>query len=135
MIQRHALAVGETGCYFLSILKLAEFYIGDTIDPIRAYEACMKKGWIDEECFVENAGAIMTAYAGGRWTARHDVMEYVPTGTELEIIRYEWKKTMATLSHFVVGDGSGCLGWDPYGNSETVRNGVPVSKRIFRRVA
>jgi hypothetical protein len=135
MIQRHALAVGQSGCYLLSILRFAEMYTGRIIDPVRAYEECLDRGWIDDDCYVVNAGAIMSHYAGGVWRARHESMDYVPSATELEIVRYELRRTMQTLAHFVVGDMAGGCGWDPYGTSETVTYGEAVSKRIFRRVS
>lgn len=135
MIQRNAEIVGKYGCYFLSILHLAEIMTGQPIDPVRAYQDAIRYGFMDRDCYILEPGHIMAHYTRTPWSVTKEKMDYELRQGELEIIRYEWKEPMNTRAHFVVGDCSGGLAWDPYGTSETVANGEPVSKRIFRRAA
>jgi len=135
MIQRNAELVGAYGCYFLAILHLAEGIIGETIDPLRAYLYVRDMDWMSEECFVNEPSSILSYFSGAKWRNTKEAADYETHRGELEILRFELRETMTTKAHFVVGDGSGNVQWDPYGNSVTVNRGTLVSKRIFRRVA
>ena len=135
MIQRNAELVAEFGCYFLSILHLAEGIIGELIDPLRAYLYAREQDWITAECYVNEPSSILSYFSGARWRNTKEAAGYETRSGELEILRYELRETMTTKAHFVVGDGAGNEQWDPYGNSVTVERGNIVSKRIFRRVS
>lgn len=143
--QRAAAEVGKTGCYFLSILHLAEETANFRPDPLLEYAAALEAKTIGEDCMVLDAGALMSHISGLPWTCfkvgpGHGIpLEYQCKPGELEVLRYERPPekgdTGATeRAHFVVGDGRGNLAWDPWGDSHTVAVGRVVSKRIFRRV-
>lgn len=134
MIQRNAELVGKYGCYFLSILHLAEGIVGELIDPLRAYLYARDEGWMSADCFVSDPASILLHFSGVKWRGSKEPSDYSTKSGELEILRFELRETMLTKAHFVVGDGEGRVGWDPYGNSDTVARGELVSKRIFRRV-
>ncbi|MBL8965402.1 MAG: DUF261 family protein [Spirochaetaceae bacterium] len=129
--QRIAEAIGKEGCYFLSLLRLAETELGDHIDLLDAYGRAIGAGAMREDCYILDGGAILETYLPGAWAVTHESADYKPKPGELEILRYD----LAGASHFVVGDGSGRVAFDPYGDSRTVREGRLVSKRIARRVA
>ena len=135
--QKIAKALGESGCYFFSLCKVAEDVVGHKIDPIEAAARAMELKTLGSDCFVKDAGAIFSMLVGERFGVLkagpgHTLpLEYAPRPGEREILRYEITPERA---HFVVGDGSGRLAWDPWPGSEAVRTGRMVSKRIIRRM-
>lgn len=142
--QRAALAIGRTGCYFLSILAIAEETASFRPDPLVEYAAAVQAKTLGDDCMVLDAGRLMTNVSGIAWACikagpGHPLpLDYQTKPGEREILRYERPADPregpgAEFAHFVVGDGSGCLAWDPWGDSAAVKNGKLVSKRIFRR--
>lgn len=132
-MQKIAKIIGENGCYFLSLLYLAEKN-GKQIDALRAYQFCLKKGWIDEDCFVNRPDLILSHYTGKNYSVSIQQLGYKLKQGELCITLYEWKKTLETLGHFVVQNPDGVLEYDPLGNSNTVKNGKPKSYRVFTKI-
>lgn len=130
-IQDDALAIGQSGCYFLCLLKL----VGRHGDALGIYYNARKANAIDDECWVSNPGIILSLAAGGKWDVRHAPKDYVVERGELEILRYERRTSAGVMGHFVVGDFKGGVLWDPKGDSLTVAQGHLVSKRIVRRLA
>jgi hypothetical protein len=63
---------------------------------------------------------------------RKENAAYLRAADEFEVQRWEWEEEKTTgkmvHSHFVRP------GFDPYGESLTVKNGKMISKRIFRRI-
>lgn len=133
--QKIAETVGASGCYFLSLLRLAEARMGIPIDVLKAYDLAVSRDLMRPDCYVTDPGALLELFIPGAWAIRHEGADYKAGPEELEILRYELALTGETKSHFVVGDGSGRVAFDPYGESRTVREGRLVSKRIARRVA
>jgi hypothetical protein len=143
--QAAALAIGRTGCYFLSILKLAEKWGGPRRDALLEYENAVGRGTLGNDCMVLDAGRLLSILTNNGWTCLkagpgHELpLTYqCASAEELEILRYErpvepGDTASSERAHFVVGDGQGKLSWDPYGESRTVRVGKVVSKRVFRR--
>lgn len=127
--QKIAEAIGAEGCYFLSLLHLAEGQMSGRIDPIEAYELAVSKAVMREDCFILDAGAILELFLVGEWDVRHERADYKTGPSELEILKFE----LGDKGHFVVGDGRGAVAWDPYGMSRTVKSGTLASKRIARR--
>ena len=134
MIQNICEALGESGCYFFSILHIAEEITGKKLDPIAAYSECIEAGFMDSECFITYPGRILERYTGTMYEVSKAGTDAKPLPGEFEILRFERKETGVTHSHFVVGDGTGRVKYDPYQDSKTVRDGALVSKRIFGKV-
>lgn len=132
--QKYFAQIGESGCYFLSILHLAETVLDKYIDAFAAFLLALQKGQVREDCYIVNPSALISDLTGMGWYVSTEAAGYVPHSGELEIIRYEWQEINTLHGHFVVGDGVGRVKYDPYGTSRTVSNGKPVSKRIFRPV-
>ena len=134
-VQVSAKHIGESGCYFLSILKLASQQPSAYPDSIGyglgMYWTAIDKGWMQDDCLVTDPAALLTFASGTGWTFAKQERDYIPKPGELEILRFEVEKTGITYTHFVVGDGKGCVAWDPWPGSLTVRNGKLMSKRIF----
>ncbi|MCQ2242467.1 DUF261 family protein [Treponema sp.] len=149
--QIEAKIIGEKGCYFLSIVNGVSRYCAEKKDPlnvdiIRLYEVAMDEGWISNDCYVERPDLIAAYIMGVSLAVLKDAMSknkeilevkiakkplaYMPANNEIEITRYEKEATGVTFSHFVV-TRDGEVIHDPYGNSNTVSKGYPVSKRIL----
>lgn len=149
--QIEAKILGDKGCYFLSIINSLTRYCEKNneninIDIIGLYEKCTEEEWLGKDCFVERpdliAGYILgvpleelrEAFLKNRKINEVQVekrpLDYIPAENELEITRYEKDSTGVTFSHFVE-TRDGIILYDPYGKSNTVSNGKPVSKRIF----
>ncbi len=128
--QRIAANIGENGCYFISLLRLVNAEYG----AIRVYKQALSLGIIAEDCYVENPPRLMELVAGGKWSVEHKPADYQTKPNEFEILRFERKTTTKTFAHFVVGDGQGNVEYDPLDDSNTVKYGELVSKRIVRRI-
>jgi hypothetical protein len=134
--QRVAASIGESGCYFLSILYFAEALTRQAVDALVAYQSALDAGYIDSECFVKDPAKLMQMLTGSRWMVRkagpgHELpLDYALKAGELEILRYERRGN----AHFVVGSGRGTVAFDPYGVSATVMSGQMVSRRIFTKI-
>lgn len=140
-VQKIAKHLGESGCYFLSLLKVAEELGSAFLDPIHEASEAIEAGRMGEDCYVKDASAIMSALTRECFEVvkagpGHPLpLDYLPVTGEREILRYERPDPVSgtNLAHFVVGDGLGAVAWDPWPNSRTVAFGCLVSKRIVRK--
>lgn len=126
--QRVMEIIGKDGCYFLSVVHLAEEEIGARIDAIPVYFNCVQRQWMDTNCYLIQPHRILESMTGQKWEVRKEPKEYRCQPGEKEVLRYERTQGRTTYGHFVLPD------YDPYGESLTVRNGFLVSKRIFKKV-
>ena len=129
--QTIARKIGESGCYFLSLLHLAT----RDNDAIGLYKQAVSFGVMDEDCYIKDPARLLSLVAGGNWDVRHQAAQYLTKSDELEILRFERRVAMKTYAHFVVGDGRGQVAYDPLDNAQTVSAGQLVSKRIIKRLA
>ena len=129
--QTIARRIGESGCYFLSLLHLAN----RDNDAIGLYKQAIVVGVMDEDCYIKDPARLLSLIAGGTWRVVHQAAQYPTKSDELEILRFERKAAMKTYAHFVVGDGRGQVAYDPLDNAQTVAQGELVSKRIIKRLA
>lgn len=129
--QKAAEKIGAEGCYFLSLVFIAEKMLGHEIDVFALYDKCLKSGWADEDCYMQNPAAMMTHLLGKPVEIRKSYdLDYKLKVNEREISCYERKATGVTYYHFVV-TANGTVIYDPLGESRTVSEGTPVSKRIL----
>jgi hypothetical protein len=134
--------VGAAGCYFLAILRAAgkEMLWPSYYQAARAGDA--SGSWMQEDCLMLKPEKLLALAMPGdpcKYTLFKEAADYKAQPGEVEILRFEITKETApgkseTLSHFVLGDGSGGVAWDPWENSLTVANGKLAGKRIFRKV-
>ena len=132
MRQREFEKIGKTGCYFLSIVHIAEKYTGKYIDAYLAYGQALVGKTMRDDCYVTDPAALLRMLTGVAWTVTKEAATYQANKGEQEVLYFERKDTLATTGHFVVGGPDG-VSHDPYGDSMTVRKGVLASKRVFRR--
>lgn len=123
--------IGKSGCYFLSLVYIAESITKKEIDIFSLYEKGVKEKWLDSDCFMENPANMMSYLLGKKCDVRHDKLDYKPLSNEYEITRYELKETGVTYGHFVV-TRNGKLVYDPFGESRTRTKGRAVSTRIIK---
>lgn len=144
-------AIRRWGCYFFSILCQAEIKRGKAFpkeEILAIYKAAMQTGIIDRErvakdgtltdgCTVLDPVALFTL-AGVRVhsVAKSDPVVPCPAdGIEILVYRREANTPAgaqnASHTHFVAGDGSGGIRFDPLGKSLTVKYGSLQGKRIF----
>lgn len=122
--------LGEYGCYFLSLVQAAERLTGKRIDAVAAYLDALIKKRTDGEATMLDPAAVLSAMAGGMWTVRKETADYIPRDGEVEVLVFQ----NGAYTHFVLGDGTGGVLYDPLGNSNTVAHGRIIGKRIFARV-
>jgi len=136
-IQSFLLTAGESACYALDIVQLAEIFTGVKRDLIDTLEQAIDKRYIkfnyhdyddDDNFFVMNPAGMLSWLTGKVWTVTKEGADYKAKEGELEVDRWERKKTGITLGHFRLPN------WDSLYSSVTVKIGTLVSKRIFRLV-
>jgi hypothetical protein len=128
---------GEAACYALDILEIAEREKWQSIDPVEALYRGIDQGYIyynerdpndNNNFFVNDPAALLSMFAGGRWTVEKTGPEYIPAKGEQVVERWERTKTGVIIGHFRLSD------WDSLQDSMTVKYGKIVSKRVFRKV-
>jgi len=127
-------AIGAEGCYLLSIVYIAEKILKERVDAVELYIAAEFSKVIQPDCFVNDPAKLMQMMVPGRWQMTKQPTTYNPGDNEYEITRYERSTPSGLLTHFVVSSGNGHVVYDPLGESQCVKLGKPVSKRIFRKV-
>lgn len=119
--------LGESGCYFLSLVELAEEITQSRIDAVDVYEKATKNGWMDDEATMMYPASVLSFMTGLKFSMEKQSPDYVTDETQYEILVFR----NGNYTHFVLGNGKGGVKYDPLGNSNTVRNGAIVGKRIF----
>lgn len=136
--------IQEQGCYFMSILFFINKYRNNTwtTDNINEFYktmvhigAVMADGnfsavGVDDSTIINPELIFRMKGLNVRYNDRHDPPSYTCDSEEFEILKF----VRGGYSHFVCGDGSGHVAYDPWGDSNTVRFGSLNSKRIFRRL-
>jgi len=152
-VQKIAKVLGDTGCYFSSIVYLAENILKVKVDIIRYFFVFNKtktsngKQWIEDDCYMNRPDLVLLnilqqeIIKNGLNKVVNSVnvqnvkdIKYTPKNNEYLIGCYEWKATGHTYSHFVVLDSKKNVIYDPLGESNTVKNGKLVSLRVFELV-
>lgn len=150
-IQKWALRVGKTGCYYLCILDIASDEHVAGIDVLAYAPLALSTGWIDIEMTMLRPDLVLGQLTGRRWQVLkagpgHELpLDYELKPNEYEILRFERplapgeRKTNET-AHFNRGKGFGPMDktrilWDPFEGSLAVTAGKIVSRRIIRRLS
>lgn len=122
--------VNRYGCYFMSLLFLANKYTGfklSTTVIVKLYNNFIEMGYMDKNCYIQNPDRILSNLGlNGVYAQRHDPPKYKCKHDEIEILCLQYP----TYTHFVVGDGLGHIAYNPMGI--TAPNYFLKSKRIFK---
>lgn len=128
--QRLMKTLGEYGCYFLSLVRMAEGITQKRIDAVDVYLDALEKKWTDGEVTMLDPSAILDYMTGIKFSVRKENADYQAKDGEYEVLLY----TNGAYNHFVLGDGNGGTAYDPLGDSRTAASGRITGKRIFARV-
>jgi hypothetical protein len=124
--------IGESGCYLLCLEDIGR-EVGVHGNIIEAFLSLNPSGIIRDDCYLNAPEKVLEWITGSPWSVRKEGAEYEKKEDEFEVQRWAWKESQINRevlhSHFIR------MGFDPYGESLTVRNGTLISKRIFRRIA
>ena len=128
--QKDCKTLGEDGCYFFSLLWIAEQELGKSLDALAVFDEAKKRGWAEADCYMADPAALMGFLLGKPCQIRKswDFAEPLEAN-EREVRCFERKATGTTYYHFVVADGDKIL-YDPLEASRTVMQGEPHSRRI-----
>ena len=128
--QKECETLGREGCYFFSLLWIAEQELGESLDALAVFDEAKRRGWAEADCYMANPAALMSFLLGKPCKIRKswDFAEPLEAN-EREVRCFERKATGTTYYHFVVADGDKIL-YDPLEASRTVMQGKPHSRRI-----
>ena len=111
-IQNYIMRANES-CFFLSLLSVAEEYLGKELDFLDMVRICMDKGLLWKDFTVYDDCKIL-ALLTGRKVTKEVVQEVgIVKGNQYTIEKWVW----GDRTHFRR------RGWDVYKNSQTVKNG------------
>ena len=114
-IQRALKYIGDEGCYFLCLRKMAG---RKDEDLLKDYFFCLENGYIDRDCYVKNPIAILSAWGVKYRNVRKD-------SSYGQIVVYKHNANL----HFCLNTDEGLF--DPLGDSNTVKYGHVDSYRLF----
>ena len=130
-IQSVYLTLGEEACFFLQLVNIAEKEIGYPLDPFTVALVCKAKGYIylntddlkDKKNFlITSHEKVLELITGKEWEYERAAPSYRRKANEYVINEYQ----NGSYTHF---DSDS---FHSLQNSNTVKNGKIVSKRIFR---
>lgn len=123
-IQSTLKKIGDEGCYFLCLLKACNVMEHKILD---AYYKCLRHDYIGDDCFIKDGISILRMF--GMNVSKMDKVD-----AESINLERDYKVKIACYvngryTHFVLyKDGEI---WDSLGDSNTVRNGVLKSWRLY----
>ncbi|MFP3041878.1 DUF261 domain-containing protein [Treponema primitia] len=133
-IQTFLQEAGESACYALCIIKIAEDILGHELDPISSLllgieKHCIDYNWQDEtdnnNFYVRDPAHFLSGLIGKTVTVRVESADLKPAPHEYAVQCWQRTKTGQVITHFKIA------GWDPLVHSVTVAQGQIASLRIF----
>jgi len=128
---------GESACYALCIIEIAERISKKSFDVISSILAGISNGFIKynfhdhtdpDNFYVLDPSKFLYFLVGTRWEVRKESATYIKRGNEYEVDVWEYKPAGKVVYHFRLPD------WDSLEDSNTVKYGKVVSKRIYKRI-
>lgn len=121
-IQKKCEQIGKSGCYFLTLLTsvgVSDQYV------IKYYDIAVNNKIMDSDCYIIDPEELLRLVTGRKYkVVKSDTLDY-----KADIIIAKWKT--ATHEHFVLMNKENVVIYDPYGDSNTVKNGYIDSYRLF----
>lgn len=111
-IQNYIMHADES-CFFLSLLSVAEEYLGKELDFLDMVRVCMDRGWLKNDFTVVNDCKILSLLTGRKVTKEVVQDVGIVKGNQYTIEKWVW----GDRTHFRR------RGWDVYKNSQTVKYG------------
>lgn len=125
--------LGEYGCYYLSVIHLAEEITNKRIDAVEFFVKALRNKWLDNEATMLMPNTILGSLTNAEFDVIITDAAYQAEDSEYEILLFKNETAKGTYRHFVLGNGKGQVAYDPLGNSNAVAQGALAEKRIFRR--
>ena len=123
MEQKISKIIGESGCYFLCLLK----FCNEEDNAIKWYKRSLALGYIEEDCYIKEPTKILQLLTGKEYQV---VKQSSPFEADLIVTRFVKNKT----NHFVITDVYASVKYDPLVDSVTVKEGYPESFRMFMEI-
>lgn len=133
-IQTILAEAGESACYALCIIKIAERYLKKEIGACDGILLAIDAGFLhynfsdpndNDNFFVKKPTEFLEAMTGVKWTVERTEPGYTPLPGRYIVQRWERVKTGNIIAHFRLPD------WDPLYSSMTVKYGKVASLRVF----
>ena len=118
------------GCYFMSLLyvsKVPYTELTSLDELLKYYNTFIIKGWMDPDCYVRYPCSILEYLTGKKYTVKKDAV----LDPSANIIIGRWYSPDTNFHHFVVMDRDNTVVWDSLKDSNTVKNGIVESYRLF----
>jgi len=134
-IQSLCMGIGDGACYALSLLKVAESFLGREIDVLHSiYETIEKKiikfNWNDPtdnvSMFVNNPAEFLQMLTMRKWTVRREDATYIKKDKEYIINSWGLSDREGAMRHFTFGVD------DTLYTSPLRTNGKLISVRVCR---
>lgn len=112
-IQNYIMHSNES-CFFLSLLSVAEEYLGKELDFLDMVRICMDRGWLWKDFTVADDCKVLTLLTGRKVTKEVVQDVGIVKANQYTIEKWAW----GSKTHFRR------RGWDVYKDSQTVKHGV-----------
>ena len=128
---------GQSACYTLCLIRVAEKYLKKDLDVVKAMQIGIEKRCIDykdgdteyeDNFYVRCPETFLFYLTGVHWEVRKETYPYNARKGEYVINRYERQRTGCISAHFEMDD------FHPIANSLTVKYGRIASVRVLRAV-
>jgi hypothetical protein len=136
-IQTIMAEVGEAACYALDIAEIANRINKQETPVMETLIKAIDSGYIyynwsnisDNDNFtVLKPAEWLSQLTSEKWSVEKVPADYAPKPGEYVVDRWERQVTGKTIGHFRLPD------WDSLADSQTVKYGKIVSRRVFRRI-
>ena len=122
-IQRMLGKIGDYGCFFLSLLSIAEEYLDRRVDLVDTVRIALDRKWTQADYTVLDDCALLSYLTGKKVTKRCESSVGVVKLNEYTIAK--WYNPATNYKHFRR------RGWDVYDNSVTVRDGYIMCYYVY----
>lgn len=129
-VSEAAKQIYDYGCYFMSLLYVSEVPYSEltSLDElIKYYDTFIEKGWMGPDCYIKDPCTILEYFTGKKYTVKKDTV----LDPSADIVIGRWHNPTTNFHHFVVMDLNNRVVWDSLGYSNTVKNGIVESYRLF----
>jgi hypothetical protein len=123
-IQQELKYIGTDGCYFLSLIAMAEWMENRRVGVVEAYEQATYNNNMTADCYVLDGAAILSDITLDSWTMRWEDASYKYKPQDWVIAEWRW----GDKTHFVVDHP---FKWSSLSDSQVLKYGYIASKRVY----
>jgi hypothetical protein len=131
-IQDFIKAIGDEGCYALTLCKIAEIAeplsgYPDGVEPVTNIRLAVEAEYIAPDMTVLDGAAFLRDMTGRKWTKEYKPAGYKPVKGDYLIA--EWFNRRTGLTHFTLEYP---VKWNSLSDSVTVKEGAIRSYRLYK---